>query len=531
MMRWNGRAWARVAGSTLCATLLVAGTACGTRASSDNAASDAPAPATPSSPNGQTTTGAAPAGSAESTAPAAVPEAGSTPNGSAAASPASSGSTPASAKGAPAAGNAGSAGSAASGGGSGSTPATGAKSATGRAGAGPGTAGSGTPGAAPTPGTPGTPAPGGNAPTNGARSPVILATVGTQSGPAASTTYAITQGGQIWVKYINTKGGLNGHEVKLIVYDDGGDPARHRAQVQEAIEKRGAMAFLASADAIAGRGSVEYINQKKVPHIGTMGGINWAYESPMFFPQSSDGTPQYVSWVASMANQLKGSGKQNLGVLVCVEAPTCTDAGKTIADTAPKLGYKVVYQAKSSIAQPDFTAECLAARNAGSEVFMVIMDSNSASRVVSSCARQSFKPVLATGAAIVVDRFKDDPNFEGLVASTNVFPWFQTGTPNTDEYQAAMKAFGGGAVSGVGTTTGWKAGKLLERAGRQLPEPPSALAILQGLWSIKGDDLGGLTYPITFTENQPAQPQTCWFNLNIRKAKWVSPDGYQRVCQ
>ena len=447
-----------------------------------------------------------------------MPAAGSTPNGSAATSPAGSGSIAAPAKGAPAAGSGGSA-----------TPAAGPKSAAG--GAGPKSSGSGTPGLAPTPGTPGTPAPGGKAPTNGAKSPVILATVGTQSGPAASTTYAITQGGQIWVKYINTKGGLNGHEVKLIVYDDGGDPARHRAQVQEAVEKRGAMAFLASADAIAGRGSVEYINQKKVPHIGTMGGINWAYESAMFFPQASDGTPQYVSWVASMANQLKDKGKQKLGVLVCVEAPTCTDAGKTIADTAPKLGYKVVYQAKSSIAQPDFTAECLAARNAGSEVFMVIMDSNSASRVVSSCARQSFKPVLATGASIVVDRFKDDPNFEGLVASTNVFPWFQTGTPNSDEYQAAMKAFGGGAVSGVGTATGWTAGKLLERAGRQLAEPPSALSILQGLWSIKGDDLGGLTYPITFNENKPAEPQTCWFNLNISGGKWVSPDGYQRVCR
>jgi hypothetical protein len=94
-----------------------------------------------------------------------------------------------------------------------------------------------------------------------------------------------------------------------------------------------------------------------------------------------------------------------------------------------------------------------------------------------------------------------------------------------------MKAFGGGAVSGVGTATGWTAGKLLERAGQHLSEPPTTASILQGLWSIKGDDLGGLTYPITFNTNQPAPPQTCWFNLAVHNKKWVSPDSFQRICQ
>ncbi len=98
---------------------------------------------------------------------------------------------------------------------------------------------------------------------------------------------------------------------------------------------------------------------------------------------------------------------------------------------------------------------------------------------------------------------KDDPNLAGIVGSTNVFPWFQTGTAATDEFQQVMKTAGKGIARGVGAANGWVTGKLLERATRNLPEPPTTEAILQGLWSIRGDDLGGLTDPLSFAENEP----------------------------
>ena len=57
------------------------------------------------------------------------------------------------------------------------------------------------------------------------RSPVVVATVGTLSGPAASTLMPIVQGAQLWVRWINERSGLNGHPVQQILLDDSGDPA------------------------------------------------------------------------------------------------------------------------------------------------------------------------------------------------------------------------------------------------------------------------------------------------------------------
>jgi hypothetical protein len=77
---------------------------------------------------------------------------------------------------------------------------------------------------------------------------------------------------------------------------------------------------------------------------------------------------------------------------------------------------------------------------------------------------------------------------------------------------------------------GWVAGKLLQRAGAKLPEPPTSEAILQGLWTIEGDTLGGLTSPLTFRKDEPAVPTSCWFNLAL-KGRWSSPDNYQLHCR
>ena len=98
---------------------------------------------------------------------------------------------------------------------------------------------------------------------------------------------------QIWAKWVNSKGGVNGHEVQLFSADDAGDGARHRALVQDLVESKGVLAFVSQPSTVAGRSSVEYLNAKRVPVIGLQAGESWAYESPMFFPQAPTGEASY----------------------------------------------------------------------------------------------------------------------------------------------------------------------------------------------------------------------------------------------
>jgi branched-chain amino acid transport system substrate-binding protein len=351
------------------------------------------------------------------------------------------------------------------------------------------------------------------------------------SGPVGSVAVPVVQGGQLWVKWINAKGGLNGHPVRQIVYDDGSDPARYRAQIQEAVEREKVVAFFLEAAPLSAGPNVDYFTSKNIPVVGAGLSDPWVYESPMYFPQASADRPSAYGAISGAAQQVVPAGKTKLGIVYCAEAEQCARLDKTWGEFAGRAGLQIVHDSPISLAQPDFTAVCLAARNAGVQVAAVLSDTNSISRFAASCARQGFRPIYTGMPPTVADRFKDDANIDSYVGGVNLFPFFQSGTPATDEYHAAIRTHGGGKLfAGVGSATGWLAGKLLEKAGGGLPEPPTTDAILRGLWSMNNDDLGGLTQPLTFVRGQSAPKVACWFSIATTAGKWVTPDGFQRHC-
>lgn len=365
---------------------------------------------------------------------------------------------------------------------------------------------------------------------SGTFSPLVVASVGTYSGPVGTVVVPMLQGAQLWVKWVNARGGLRGHPVKLLVYDDGGDTARHRAQVQEAVEQQHVVAFLMNGEVITGKPSSDYIAQKRVPVIGLDGGEQHAYSNPMYFPQVSLAEALAKTYVPMLAGQALPRGKKKLGTVICVEAQTCNEIDRIVAEAAPAAGLLHVSRARASIAQPDYTAECLAARNAGAEVLFMVLDQNSTGRLTTACARQSYRPTISLVGQGLAEPMKENPSLDGAISSTPLFPWFGRGTPGADEFQDVFRTQGKGIGAGPGPTFGWAAGKLLERAARSISEPPTSASILEGLWSIRDDDLGGLTYPLTFERDRPPKPASCWFNVTIRAGAWISPDGYRLHC-
>jgi branched-chain amino acid transport system substrate-binding protein len=360
----------------------------------------------------------------------------------------------------------------------------------------------------------------------------VVATICHCSGPPSSAALPIVGGSQMWVKHINQNGGLNGHPVRQIIYDDGTDPGRHRAQQQEAVEREHAIAFFAEVAPVTGQSGVEYVNSKRIPVVGTSLAEAWVYQSPMYFPQGSADRAAAFGSLAGAAQHLLPAGKSRLALMPCAEAEACRATTRAWSQFAGGLGFKVVYESQVSIAQPDFTAVCLAARNADAEVMAAVVDQNSLHRLAASCARQGYFPAFTNVPGAVADDFKDDANITAYAFGSDVFPYFQAGTPAVDEYRQALKTYGGAKVPPtVGSATGWVAGKLLERGGATLPEPATSEALLRGLWSIKNDDLAGLTAPLTFVEGQPTTPTACWFTIVLENHAWLSPDAFKRHCQ
>lgn len=371
-------------------------------------------------------------------------------------------------------------------------------------------------------------APGGNGET---RSPIKVGLVGTLSGPAGPNLAPHAQGTQLWAKWVNSRSGLNGHPVQLVVADNGGDPARHRALVQDLVENQHVLAFVGNIETVVGPSAVDYLNSKRIPVIGLQGGETHAYDSPMYFPQASAGQAYYDTMFASWAQQAIPKGKTKFAIVACVEAEVCQHIYDQSEAQTTRRGLALVYKARISLAQPDFTAECLGARNAGADLIFVLGDGNTQRRMAASCERQSYRPLFVSAAEAVNFDVKDDPRLNNgrLLLRAITIP-FVADTPAAAEYQAAFKQFGTQLGPSAGLTIGWVSGKLFERAAAQIPEPPTTQAILSGLWSIKNDDLGGITQPLTFVQDQRPTPRNCWWNLIVEQGVWRSPDAFRRTC-
>jgi branched-chain amino acid transport system substrate-binding protein len=103
--------------------------------------------------------------------------------------------------------------------------------------------------------------------------------------------------------------------------------------------------------------------------------------------------------------------------------------------------------------------------------------------------------------------------------------------PGVSEFLNAMKAYLPGTPPGPSEAGGWTSGKLFERAAAAMTEPPTTAALLEGLWSIKNDTLGGITGPRTFVRAQPTpQNPSCGYDMVMEKGAWRSPDGFQLHC-
>jgi branched-chain amino acid transport system substrate-binding protein len=196
-----------------------------------------------------------------------------------------------------------------------------------------------------------------------------------------------------------------------------------------------------------------------------------------------------------------------------------------------KYHLNLVYRAQVSIAQPDYTANCQAAKNAGAQIFYLALDTNSVERAAASCTSISYKPIYVIPSLVTLPDLVSDPHLDGAVAAQNTMIWFNTASPSVAEFQQALKRYAPGQVPSSSGMAGWVSAKLFEEATRNLSEPPSSQSVLDGLWSIKGNDLGGITAPLTFTRDENNTLPFCYWINQIQGGKYVSPNAFTRTCR
>lgn len=335
-------------------------------------------------------------------------------------------------------------------------------------------------------------------------------------------------GTSVSVAYINAHGGLNGHRINLIQADDGGDPSTGLALVKKMVEQDKVIAFLNNLNPLSSSSIFPAIQKYGVPIIGGLGAEPEYYTLPLSFPGAS--SPRIQSDAAVKYGIEQGHTK--VGVIYCAEfASLCEANAKDVKNDVPKIGGDIVFSQQVSLAQPDYTSQCLSAKAAGVTNFLLVLDPASVVRLADSCANQNFHPYLGMLGFVFGDIVLRSKNTEGLIGAGSAFP-FPFQSPATAAFRKQFQDTVGRAPGAGAEANAWVGGLILREGGKELPATnPTAADLVRGLTKIKKNNFGGLaTAAMTYTAGQGHPSPVCAFMMKVVKGGYEAPNGLKPTC-
>jgi len=359
----------------------------------------------------------------------------------------------------------------------------------------------------------------------GSDSQITLGVIGSFHGSQASSALPALPAIQAWASSVNDAGGLNGHTIKLIIKEDNDSAATGLAAARELITRDHVVALIddyASTDAQWG----PYTQKAGIPVIGG-DDLSQFDTNPMFFPTGASSAPQLQIALKAAAAQ----GATKLAVPYCSEIAICASGAKGIAQIGAGYGIKTVWTGQFSTTAPSYTAQCLAAKSSGADSMYVVAGSDAVVRFSTACASQGMTVLEVGDDGAITDTWLKTPALARVAGAESVAPWFVSSSPATQEFHAAMKKYAPDTSLNAAASLSWAAGKLFEAAYKAAgsPDKLTTAKILDGLYALKGETLGGLTPPLTYTKGK-ATTITCGFAVGISDGKYVAPDGLIPSC-
>ena len=359
------------------------------------------------------------------------------------------------------------------------------------------------------------------------KSEIVFGSFGVEAGPLGTISGPAPPAIRAWVADVNSRGGLGGHPVRVIMVDDGGDPARAQSAVRQMVEKDQVIAMLYPYAIGTLVPVLPYLEEKGIPVLGQMGAETLAdYSAAVFQPFMAADKGTAWGFVKAILAQ---TDKRKLGIFWCREVAACQLVKDGIKKITPFEGVEVVYDTQISFAQPDYTAEVLGAQRAGVEVLITFADIATVNRVGQSAHRQSYRPVLsATHNMQHRDVFSYQAELDGLLSYSRIPPY---DSPKMADYRRAMSIYQPKAPLAELGGAGYVMGKLLEvKIAPLLDDDPTPAELTEAMYSLHGETLGGILPPITFPRAKDrSEVNLCVIPVTFQGGKFVTP-GEAFVC-
>ncbi len=101
---------------------------------------------------------------------------------------------------------------------------------------------------------------------------ILVGQVAAMSGPSAQLGQRLHAGIQAHFNFVNSQGGVHGRRLRLLNRDDGYEPERSVAAVQELIEKEKVFALIGTVGTPTGQAVVPMLERERIPLVGMFSG-------------------------------------------------------------------------------------------------------------------------------------------------------------------------------------------------------------------------------------------------------------------
>jgi branched-chain amino acid transport system substrate-binding protein len=361
--------------------------------------------------------------------------------------------------------------------------------------------------------------------------PIKVGVICSCSGPFGTYIGAAGKVADAWAKSVNASGGINGHPVDMTILDDASTPGTSVARAQSLISDNvDVIVDLTNLDATWAAA----VTQAKIPVVG--GSINNSlfFQNPNFYPsgQTQDGLTNATVITA------KKAGAKNFGQLYCAEAPICQESVAPLKAAGQKFGVPAVYNASIAATAPNYTAQCVAAQQAGVKALFIGQSASVIAKVAADCERQGYKPIYITQGSGYSSQLESTPGIKDTLWSPYPILPYYANTPAVKKMNTVLDKYEPGLRKDQSSWSefaaqAWTGGLLIQKAveasGLASGAAPSAATMTKGLDSIKKETLDGWSPPLTFTAGQPHSVD-CWYTARVQKGTPKLVNGGKLTC-
>ena len=371
-----------------------------------------------------------------------------------------------------------------------------------------------------------------------AKDPVNVVALIDVTGPSAAPV-GLSEITKATVDSINAAGGLAGHPITLQIVDAKGDPAAAQAAVDASTAKKPVAYLLGTAatetaiSVALSKTGAAILGQGYSPSVwgGSVGDQANCKVAPDNFCAKPNFLTIGTTFGAVVQEQVLGAqaaGAKVLATAACAEVDSCSAAAPVFDGTAKALGLATLGVTKVASTATDYTAPCLGFISGGADFIQISGSSQMGVNLMKSCADQGYAGLYGASAGSVNGDLIKQPY--KLAGGLNGFPWWVDDAPVATYRDVMTKAkVTADQYSNPVATGFYSALLLLQKAVKDhadAAKPLDAAAVLDAMYQVKAEGLGGLIAPVTFTKDNLDRNRPCfWPYVKDVSNKFTNPLG------